>query len=79
MIGGVAVVVFGIFLVYLRIDGAKRFRLSENTQEITGQVQSITEAGRVPPLVAVHGPASLHGPLATCRALWATIPLRIRP
>jgi len=36
VIGGVAVVVFGLFLVYLRIDGAKRFRLSENTQEITG-------------------------------------------
>jgi len=70
VIGGVAVIVFGIFLVYLRIDGAKRF---------PGQVQSITDAGRVPPLVAVHGPASLHGPLATCRALWATIPLRIRP
>jgi hypothetical protein len=49
VIGGVAFAVFGLFLIFLSIDGAKRFRLYENAREITGQVVSITEASRVPP------------------------------
>ena len=49
VIGGVVFAVFGVFMVYLSIDGAKRFRLYENAKEITGQVLSITEASRVPP------------------------------
>src|SRR5206468_3628599 len=49
VIGGVAFAVFGVFLVFVSIDGAKRFRLYENAREITGQVLSITEASRVPP------------------------------
>ena len=49
VIGGVAFVVFGVFLIVLSIDGAKRFRLYENAREITGQVVSVTEASRVPP------------------------------
>ena len=49
VIGGVAFAVFGVFMVFVSIDGAKRFRLYENAREITGQVLSITEASRVPP------------------------------
>ena len=49
VIGGVFFAVFGTFIVYVSIDGAKRFRLYENARELTGQVVSITEASRVPP------------------------------
>src|SRR2546422_9064683 len=49
VIGGVAFAVFGVFMVYVSIDGAKRFRLYENARELTGQVLSIKEASRVPP------------------------------
>src|SRR3989475_13152385 len=49
VIGGVAFAVFGVFMVFVSIDGAERFRLYENAREITGQVVSITEASRVPP------------------------------
>src|SRR5437867_5418158 len=49
VIGGVAFAVFGVFMVFVSIDGAKRFRLYENAREISGQVLSITEASRVPP------------------------------
>src|SRR5881628_1438084 len=49
VIGGVAFAVFGVFMVFVSIDGAKRFRLYENAREITGQVVSITEASHVPP------------------------------
>src|SRR2546426_8386248 len=49
VIGGVAFAVFGVLLVFVSIDGAKRFRLYENAREITGQVLSITEASRIPP------------------------------
>ncbi len=49
VIGGVFFAVFGAFIVYVSIDGAKRFRQYENARELTGQVVSITEASRVPP------------------------------
>ena len=49
VIGGVAFAVFGVFMIFVSIDGAKSFRLYENAREITGQVLSITEASRVPP------------------------------
>lgn len=49
VIGGVVFAVFGVFLVFVSIDGAKRFRLYENSREITGRLLSITEASRIPP------------------------------
>ena len=49
VIGGVLFVIFGVFMVYVSIDGAKRFRLYENAKGLTGQVLSIREASRVPP------------------------------
>jgi hypothetical protein len=49
VIGGVAFVVFGILMVYLSVDGAKRFRLFENADQVNGRVLSITEASRFPP------------------------------
>ena len=49
VIGGVFFAVFGVFMVYVSIDGAKSFRLYENAKELTGQVLSITETSRVPP------------------------------
>ena len=49
VIGGVVFAIFGIFMIHLSIDGAKRFHLYENAKELAGQVLSITEASRVPP------------------------------
>jgi len=37
VIGGVAFAVFGIFLIFVSIDGAKRFRLYENARESPGR------------------------------------------
>jgi hypothetical protein len=49
MIGGAMFAVGGVFMIYLSIDGARRFHLYENARQVTGQVVSITEASRVPP------------------------------
>lgn len=49
VIGGIVFAIFGVLLVHLSIDGAKRFRLYENAEELTGRVLSVTEASRVPP------------------------------
>ncbi len=49
VIGGVLSAAFGVFIVHVSVDGAKRFRLYENAREIAGRVLSITEASRVPP------------------------------
>ena len=49
VIGGIVFAVFGVLMIYLSIDGAKRFHLYENARELKGQVQSITEASSVPP------------------------------
>jgi len=49
VIGGLVFAVFGVFMVQLSIEGAKRFRLYENAMELTGQVLSITEASSIPP------------------------------
>ena len=35
VISGIFFAIFGVFMVYVSIDGAKRFRLYENAQELT--------------------------------------------
>src|SRR5437867_474440 len=49
VIGGIVFAVFGVLMIYLSIDGAKRFHLYENARELNAQVQSIAEASKVPP------------------------------
>jgi len=49
MVGGAIFAGGGIFMIYLSIDGARRYHLYENAREITGLVVSITEASSVPP------------------------------
>ena len=49
VIGGIVFAVFGVLMIYLSIDGAKRFHLYENARELNAQVQSVAEASSVPP------------------------------
>jgi len=49
VIGGIVFAVFGVLMIYLSVDSAKRFHLYENARELNGQVQSIVEASKVPP------------------------------
>jgi hypothetical protein len=49
VVGGVLCAIFGAFLIHVSIEDARRYRLFENADTVTGQVLSITQASQIPP------------------------------